>query len=168
MIKKLTNKGFTLTELMVVVFILGILASIAIPNYLTNVETARAREAIDFARQWQNARDIYFAENGHMPTATGLDVIDLDIASPFMEGAYQTRFFYIQPVDTNTIVFKRDGVRYLIYATDNDLRCCWLNGEDKCRKLCQNLVSNVNENTTASSFSFQQEGYTCYTFAETD
>ena len=45
--KKLNNKsGFTLIEIIVVLIIVGILASIALPNLFSNVSKARAEEAL--------------------------------------------------------------------------------------------------------------------------
>lgn len=44
--KRLDRKGYTLIELVVVVLIIGILASFGIPQYLKTVETSKADDAV--------------------------------------------------------------------------------------------------------------------------
>jgi type IV pilus assembly protein PilA len=45
--KKQNNEGFTLIELLVVIIIVGILAAIALPSFLTQVNRARASEGVN-------------------------------------------------------------------------------------------------------------------------
>merc|ERR1712185_736353 len=43
--RNLIEKGFTLVELMIVIVIVGILSSVALPNFLSQQDKARATEA---------------------------------------------------------------------------------------------------------------------------
>ena len=57
------KKGFTLTELLVVVLIIGILSSVALPQYMKSVEKARATEAIELLGTLVRAETAYFLSN---------------------------------------------------------------------------------------------------------
>jgi type IV pilus assembly protein PilA len=58
------RRGFTLIELMIVVAILGILASVAIPAYLRFQMRAKASEASVNLQAISKTQDAYFAEFG--------------------------------------------------------------------------------------------------------
>ena len=59
-------KGFTLIELMIVVAIIGILAAIAIPNFLRFQARARQSEAKTNLKAIFTANKSMFAENGNL------------------------------------------------------------------------------------------------------
>jgi type IV pilus assembly protein PilE len=60
---KMTQKGFTLVEIMVTVAIIGILASIALPNYQNYVRKARATEATSVLADMRIRMEQYFQDN---------------------------------------------------------------------------------------------------------
>ncbi|MBQ7908080.1 MAG: prepilin-type N-terminal cleavage/methylation domain-containing protein [Elusimicrobiaceae bacterium] len=70
--------GFTLIELLVVVLIIGILSSVALPQYTKAVKKARAAEVWTVGKAFLNAQDIYFLAND---TYTD-DLEALDITIP--------------------------------------------------------------------------------------
>lgn len=61
------NKGFTFIELMTVVTIIGILASIAIPSYQDYVTRARITEVFEISIPLKEAIRDYYAYHGKMP-----------------------------------------------------------------------------------------------------
>ena len=59
------KKGFTLIELLVVVLIIGILSSIALPQYTNAVEKARLSEALSMIGSLKTGIDAYVLANGY-------------------------------------------------------------------------------------------------------
>ena len=72
------KRGFTLIELLVVVLIIGILASVALPQYQKAVEKSRAVQAITFIRSMGDAQAAYYLENGNYAQ----DIQELSIDFP--------------------------------------------------------------------------------------
>ena len=62
------QKGFSLIEIMVVVVILGILASIVVPKLMSRPDEARKVKAKQDVLAIQNALDLYKLDNGVYPT----------------------------------------------------------------------------------------------------
>lgn len=62
------QKGFSLIEIMVVVVILGILASIVVPKIISRPDEARVVKAKQDVLAVQNALDLYKLDNGFYPT----------------------------------------------------------------------------------------------------
>ncbi|MDK2935981.1 MAG: competence type IV pilus major pilin ComGC [Eubacteriaceae bacterium] len=68
------NDGFTLAELMVVLVILGLLASIAIPQFFTVIKNSQKKTDETNIRIVESALELYRIENGeYPPSATTFD-----------------------------------------------------------------------------------------------
>ena len=65
------EEGFTLVELIVVVMMIGILSSIAIPQFMTAADKAKQKEATGIVAALVKAATAYQTEYGDLPTDAG-------------------------------------------------------------------------------------------------
>ena len=80
-IKTNRKSGFTLVEIMIVVAIIGLLAAIAIPNFVKAREQAQLNSIVNNLRITEGAKDQWALENKQ---GTGSAVVSTDIA-PYMK-----------------------------------------------------------------------------------
>ncbi|CZF84975.1 type II secretion system major pseudopilin GspG [Grimontia kaedaensis] len=70
------QQGFTLLEIMVVIVILGVLASLVVPNLLGNKDKADQQKAVTDISALEGALDMYRLDNSVYPTTDqGLDAL---------------------------------------------------------------------------------------------
>jgi prepilin-type N-terminal cleavage/methylation domain-containing protein len=89
-IKTSRKSGFTLVEIMIVVAIIGLLAAIAIPNFVKARTTAQTNACIANLKQIEGAIEQWALEQKKAPTATvGLTDIS-GTATSFIKAAINT------------------------------------------------------------------------------
>ena len=108
MSKKLNNKGFTLIELMIVIAIIGILAAIAIPNFISYRNKAFCSAAESDANSIAAAVADYFSIPSHTAIAAG------DITLTLSGGDAENTWVF----STNT-----PNTLIAIAVTDTSTRC---------------------------------------------
>ena len=108
------KKGFTLIELLVVVLIIGILASVALPQYQKAVEKSRVSEALNNISTVKKQTDLYLLENGY-GSAYYKDFASVDICDEYDEwGACFTKNFEYQTLECSSnrcviVIQRTDG-----------------------------------------------------------
>ncbi|MGF1815098.1 type IV pilin protein [Vibrio splendidus] len=127
--RRTNQKGFTLIELMIVVAVIGVLATIAVPQYQNYVKKSEAASGLATLRALVTNIDNFHAENGTFPTDVGdvggasdmnkLGTIALTAASgstssqaKFTFGANSTL------ASTETIILEKNGTSGLWTCTE--------------------------------------------------
>lgn len=81
----LSKKGFTLIELLIVIIIIGVLATLAIPQYTRFVERARAAEALTMIGALKTGEAAYRTDSGSY--TTNLTLLDIGNAATSLADA---------------------------------------------------------------------------------
>ena len=104
------KRGFTLIELLVVVLIIGILASIALPQYEKAVERSRAAEAVTILKSLKDAQEAYYMANGAY--AGNLDQLDIEVPAELRDYVLETG-----PIVSGRYAYKHKTKDYYIAAS---------------------------------------------------
>ena len=114
------KSGFTLVEIMIVVAIIGLLAAIAIPNFVRARTTSQANACINNLRQMDGAVQQYALEN------------KLSSASAYALGNLNT---YIKLDSTGNLPACPAGGTYTAGSTVTNAPVCSLSGSSPAHKL---------------------------------
>jgi len=119
-IKPNTIRGFTLTELLATVVIVGILSSIALPNYVNQVNRSRQNEAASTISQIQTTIASYADEFGVLPESWA----ELNDTSAVMTDDGPTTKDNLQAITLSggyyDVEIEPDGNLFTIKATRDD------------------------------------------------
>ena len=120
------DRAFTLIELMIVVVILGLLATIIMPRILNRPEQARRMKAKMDIRNIESALALFKTDTGRFPTTSeGLEAL---VSDPGIKGYNRDCYLDKVPVDPwgNRYIYICPGVA----SKDYDLESYGKDGED--------------------------------------
>ncbi|OGP65040.1 MAG: type II secretion system protein GspG [Planctomycetes bacterium RBG_19FT_COMBO_48_8] len=120
------HQGFTLIELMIVVVILGLLATIIMPRILNRPEQVRRVKAKIDIRNIESALALFKTDTGRFPTTSeGLEVL---VSDPGIKGYNADGYLDKTPSDPwgNKYIYVYPGVK----SRDYDMESYGKDGED--------------------------------------
>ena len=153
--------GFSLIEVLVVVLIIGILTSVALPQYRKAVVKARVMKLLPLMRTIDSAQQVYYST--YMRYAAKFD--DLDIAMP-AGGSVNTASTVIHYNDFYCYLYLDEGVAYSVYCNskdpiapriekyfDRDWFICWFYSDsgsgrysdNEKEKICSSIAGGKNK-----------------------
>jgi len=153
------NHAFTLIELLVVVLIIGILASVALPQYQKAVEKARMTEAIIVTKAIATAHQRYYMEHGTYLGPHDIQQLDIEIAGEITDAdRIKTKYFIYSPNgSTGPGVYAGNlALAWRIFDTNANPYKIFINADEPNRIYCtstesanaiqKQLCSKLNDN----------------------
>lgn len=142
------ERGFTIVELTFVVFIIGILAAIAVPNFVSARNKARISAAKDNLNTILKGINMYYVEYGYYPAQVDMDnaaaipVLQDELANPndYLRQFYDSKIqeYKVPPqtpgdnspfemlVRTKAEANREGKICWLYYSEEKDLMEVWV------------------------------------------
>jgi prepilin-type N-terminal cleavage/methylation domain-containing protein len=112
-----SNRGFTLLELMIVAAIIGILAAVAIPSYLSYIRESKASEVMNIMQGIREREESFFAEFKRFTPQLDWAPYDGSLVSdPTICG--KTHIWANLPVGWGDLGFHPDAPTYYTYQVE--------------------------------------------------
>ncbi len=121
---KKSKRGFTLTEVLVVVVVIGILAAVVLPKYRKMMDTYKTAEAERLMESVRNVQETYYELNGSYLPPNKVTVF------PGLDGRFESEnFTYVLGEDYMTAESYNQTLSYTLEMDyDTGEICC--DGED--------------------------------------
>ncbi|CEP66034.1 Type II secretion system protein G [Moorella glycerini] len=118
------RKGFTLIELMVVVVIIGILAAIAVPQFMGQSDKAKISKAKADLKTIGSAIELYYTDNGALPPEGSNNTLDANALQNYLKTIPQDpwggNYYYDKDTNYGHVGFTlKDGSNKGIYYPPN-------------------------------------------------
>ncbi len=158
-VKNAVNKtGFTLIEILIVVLIIGLLASIALPGYRKAVEKSKASEALsNLSALSKSEHSFYLAKNKYTQDFSDLD-IQLQGTMDDEDEVLKTEYFDYKLLSTG-ILASRNNKEYSIYRDyeTNQIMCT-----PGTHYICDDLGAFTKTACENANMAWANTNSTCY------
>jgi general secretion pathway protein G len=122
--KRPASRGYTLLEIMVVVFILGLLATLVAPRIMGRTDDARRTKAVADMKGIEQALNLYRLDSGGYPTTEqGIEALVTRPTRPPVPKTWNPNGYLDRvPVDPwgNAYVYVSDGTRFTLRSYGAD------------------------------------------------